>query len=146
MPLAYHKDVPTELYVPIALAVLGAVTLLLYRRLREPLPDDHPDRSNWPATAAILLGLVALAALGVGWLVPGEAESGVRRTIGDVGLVVALAYAYAVGPVLGIAGVNLVRTRGQKMRAIVGFVLGFLGFAWGAGAIVACWVSDGCFH
>jgi hypothetical protein len=146
MPLAYHKDVPTEVYVPIALAVLGVVTLLLYWRLREPPPDDRSDRSNRPATAAIGLGLVALAGLGVGWLVPGEAESGVRRTIGDVGLVAALAYAYAVGPVLGIAGVNLVRIRGQKMRAIVGFVLGFLGFAWGAGAIVACWVSDGCFH
>jgi hypothetical protein len=146
MPLAYHVDVPTEVYVPIAFAVLGAVTLLLYRRLREPPPDDRDDRSNRPATVAIVLGLVALAAYGVAWLVPTEAESGVRRTIGDVGLVVVLGYAYAVGPVLGVAGVRLVRTRGQKMRAIVGFVLGFLGFAWGVGSIVACIVSDGCFH
>jgi hypothetical protein len=63
-----------------------------------------------------------------------------------VGLVVTLVYVYAVGPVLGIAAVNLVRTRGQKLRAIVGFVLGFFGFAWSVGAIVACGVSDGCFH
>jgi hypothetical protein len=146
MPLAYHRDVPTELYVPIALGVLGLVTLLLYWRLREPPPENGTDRSNRPATAAIVLGLAALAGVGAAWLVPTEAESGVRRTIGDVGLVVAFAYTLAVGPVLGIAAVSLVRTRGQKLRAIVAFLVGFFGLAWAVGALVACGVSDGCFH
>lgn len=146
MPLAYHKDVPTELYVPIAFAVLGVVALLLYRRLREPPSGDAGGRSNWPATAAIVLGLLAIAAASVAWFVPTEAESGVRRTIGDVGIVVALAYEFVVGPLLGLAGISLVRRRGQKRRAIFGFLFGFVGVAWGVGAMVACMVSDGCFH
>jgi uncharacterized membrane protein YfcA len=146
MPSAYHKDVPTELYVPIALAVLAVVALLLFVRLREPPPGERSNRSNWPATAAIVLGLVALAAVGAAWLIPTEAESGVRRTIGDVGIVIALAYEFTVGPILGVAGVSLVRSRGQRLRAIFGFLVGFFGFAWGVGVIVACWVSDGCFH
>jgi hypothetical protein len=40
----------------------------------------------------------------------------------------------------------LVRRRGQKRRAIVGFLIGFAGIAWGAGVMVACMISDGCFH
>jgi hypothetical protein len=40
----------------------------------------------------------------------------------------------------------LVRSRGQKRRAIVGFLIGFAGVAWSVGAMVACMVSDGCFH
>ena len=146
MPLAYHKDVPTELYVPIALAVLGAVAVLLYRRLREPPPGVGSGRPNWPATAAIALGLVAVTCIGLAWLVPTEAESGVRRTIGDVAIVITLAYTFVVGPLLGVAAVNRVHSRGQKLRAIIGFLVGFVGFAWGVGAMVACIVSDGCFH
>jgi cytochrome bd-type quinol oxidase subunit 2 len=146
MPLAYHTDVPTETYVPIALAILGVVTLVLVWRLREPPPGDLDERFNWPAAAAIVLCLVALAAYGVAWLVPTEAESGVRRTIADVCLIVVLAYVFAVGPVLGIAGVSLVRSRGQKLAAIAGFLLGCFGLASAIGALVACGVSDGCFH
>lgn len=146
MPLAYHKDVPTELYVPIALAALGVVAFLFYRALREPAPGAAGDRSNWAATAAIVLGLVAIASWTVAWFVPTEAESGVRRTIGDVGIVIALAYALLVGPALGFVALILVRSRGQKRRAILGFLLGFFGVAWGIGAMVACIVSDGCFH
>jgi hypothetical protein len=146
MPLAYHKDVPTELYVPIAMALLAGATLLLYRRLREPPQGDKTGRSNWAATAAIVLGLVAVVAYGLSWVVPTEAETGVRRTIGDVGIVITLVYVVAVGPLLGIAGATLVKTRGQKLRAIIGFLFGFVGFAWAAGSMVACIVSDGCFH
>ena len=146
MPLAYHKDVPTELYVPIALAALGGVTLLLYRRVREPPRGVDRSRPNWAATAAIALGLVAAAAYGLAWVVPTEAESGIRRTIGDVCLVVTLAYALAVGPVLGAVGLNLVISRGQKVRATIGFLVGYVGLAWALGGTVACLVSDGCFH
>jgi MFS family permease len=146
MTLAYHKDVPTELYVPIAFAVLGVVAFLLYTRLREPALGNAGDRSNWAATAAIVLGLVAIAAATLAWFSPTEAETGVRRTIGDVGIVVALAYALLVGPVLGLAAMILVRSRGQIRRAIVGFLIGFAGVAWAVGAMVACMVSDGCFH
>ena len=145
LPLAYHKDVPTELYVPIALAALGLVSLLIYRRLREP-PTESVHQTNWPATAAIALGLVAVAAIGIAWLVPTEAESGVRRTIADVALVFVMAYELGVGPALGIVGVSRVRSSGGKVRAIAGFVIGFAGVAWFAGAMVACAVSDGCFH
>jgi hypothetical protein len=146
MPLAYHKDVPTELYVPIALAMLGAVAVLLYWRLRNPPPGVRSGRPNSPATAAIALGLVAVTCIGLAWLVPTEAESGIRRTIGDVAIVIVLAYAFVVGPLLGVAAVNRVRSRGQKLRAIVGFLFGFVGFAWGVGQMVACGVSDGCLH
>lgn len=146
MPLAYHKDVPTELYVPIAFAVLGVVAFLLYTRLREPALVNAGGRSNWAASAAIVLGLVAIAAATLAWFIPTEAETGVRRTIGDVGIVIALAYALLVGPILGLAAMILVRRRGQKRRAIVGFLIGFAGVAWVAGAMVACMVSDGCFH
>ena len=146
MPLAYHKDVPTELYVPIAFAVLGVLAVLFYRRLREPPLGDSSGRSNWPATAAIVLGLVAFAATSLAWFIPTEAESGLRRTIGDAGILIALAYALVVGPLLGLAGITLVRRRGQKGRAILGFLLGFAGVAWGVGVMVACMVSDGCFH
>jgi hypothetical protein len=113
MPLAYHKDVPTELYVPIAFAVLGVVALLLYTRLREPALGNAGGRSNWAATAAIVLGLVAAATLA--WFIPTEAETGVRRTIGDVGVAIALAYALLVGPALGLAAMILVRRRGQNV-------------------------------
>jgi hypothetical protein len=146
MALAYHKDVPTEVYVPIAIALLAGATFLLYRRLREPPQGDKTGPSNWGANAAIILGLAAASAYGLSWVVPTEAESGVRRTIGDVGIVIALGYILAVGPLLGIAGATLVGTRGQKLRATVGFVFGFVGFAWVVGAMVACMVSDGCFH
>ena len=146
MLLAYHKDVPTEIYVPIAMALLAGATFLLYRRLREPPQGDETRRSNWAATAAIVLGLVAVAAYALSWLVPTEAESGARRTIGDVGIVITLVYVVAVGPVLGITGVRRVETQGQKLRAIIGFLFGFVGVAWAAGSIVACIVSDGCFH
>jgi hypothetical protein len=43
MTLAYHKDVPTEVYVPIAMAFLAGATFLLFRRLREP-----PRATNRP--------------------------------------------------------------------------------------------------
>jgi hypothetical protein len=146
MLLAYHKDVPTEVYVPIAMACLAAVTLLLSGLLREPPEGDQTGRSNWAATAAIGLGLAAAVAYALSWSVPTEAETGVRRTIGDVGIVIALAYILAVGPILGVKGVMLVDTRGQKLRAIIGFLFGLVGFAWAVGSIVACVVSDGCFH
>jgi hypothetical protein len=146
MVLAYHKDVATELYVPIAFAFLGLVTLLLYRRLREPPRGVGNGRPNWPAAAAIVLALVAALGIAVAWLVPTEAESGVRRTIGDVGIVIAMVYQLVVGPLLGLAGVNLVRSRGHKLLAVVGFVMGYAGLAWAAGSLVACVVSDGCFH
>jgi hypothetical protein len=146
MPIAYHKDVPTEVFVPIAMAFLAVATLLLHRRLRGPPPGDETGRSNWGATAAIVVGLAAAMAYGLSWIVPTEAETGVRRTIGDVGIVIALAYVLAVGPLLGIAGVTLVDTRGHKLRAIIGFLFGFVGLAWAVGSIVACIVSDGCFH
>ena len=123
-----------------------AATFLLYRRLPEPPPGDKSGRSNWGATAAIVLGLAAAGAYGLSWVVPTEAETGVRRTIGDVGIVIALGYILAVGPFLGIAGATLVETRGQKLRAIIGFLFGFVGFGCAAGSIVACIVSDGCFH
>ena len=146
MPLAYHKDVPTELYVPIAFAVLGVLAFLLHRRLREPPLGDAGGRSNWPATVAIVLGLVAIAAATLAWFIPTEAENGVRRTISDVGIVMALAYVFLVGPLLGLGGITLVRKRGQKRRAVLGFLFGFVGLAWAVGAMVACMVSDGCFH
>jgi hypothetical protein len=103
-------------------------------------------RSNWAAPAAIVLGLVAALAYGLSWVVPTEAETGVRRTIGDVGIVIALAYILAVGPLLGIAGAMLVETREQKLRATIGFLFGFVGLAGAVGSMVACTVSDGCFH
>ena len=144
--LAYHKDVPTELYVPLAFAVLAVAAFLLYRGLREPALHDAGGRSNWGATGAIALGLVALAATTLAWFLPTEAETGARRTIGDVSIVIALVYALLVGPVLGLAAIILVRSRGQKRRAIGGFLFGFAGVAFSVGAIVACMVSDGCFH
>jgi hypothetical protein len=145
MALGYHKDVPTEVFVPIAMAFLAGATLLIHRRLRGPPPGDE-TRANWGATAAIVLGLAAATAYGVAWIVPTEAETGFRRTIGDVGIVITLAYVLAVGPLLGIAGVTLVGTTGQKRRAIIGFFVGFVGLAWAVGSMVACIVSDGCFH
>jgi hypothetical protein len=90
--------------------------------------------------------LVAALAYGLSWVVPTEAETGVRRTIGDVGIVIALAYILAVGPLLGIAGAMLVETREQKLRATIGFLFGFVGLAGAVGSMVACTVSDGCFH
>jgi len=90
--------------------------------------------------------VAAAVAYGLSWVLPTEAETGVRRTIGDVGIVIALAYILAVGPLLGIAGATLVETRGQKLRAIIGFLFGFVGFAWAVGSMIACIVSDGCFH
>ena len=146
MLLAYHKDVPTEVYVPIAMACLAGVTLLLAGLLREPPEGATVGRSNWAATAAIGLGLAAAVAYAFAWFVPTEAETGVRRTIGDVGIVIALAYVLALGPFLGVTGAVLVGTRGQKLRAIIGFLVGFVGFAWVVGSLVACGVSDGCFH
>lgn len=145
MPLAYHKDVPTEFYVPIALATLGLVSLFIYRRLREP-PTESVHRTNWPATVAIALGMVAAAAIGIAWFLPTEAESGARRTIADVALLFVIAYELGAGPALGIVGVSRVRSSGGKVRATAGFVIGFAGVAWFAGAMVACIVSDGCFH
>jgi hypothetical protein len=144
VPLAYHKDVPTEFYVPIALVTLGLVSLFIYRRLREPPTEVRT--TNWPATAAIALGLVAVAAIGIAWSLPTQAESGVRRTIADVALLFAMVYELGAGPALGIVGISRVRSSGGKVRAIVGFVIGFAGVAWFAGAMVACIVSDGCFH
>jgi FtsH-binding integral membrane protein len=146
MPLAYHKDVPTELYVPIAFAVLGVLAFLLYKGLREPPLGDAGGRSNWPAKAAIVLGLAAIAAATLAWFIPIEAESGVRRTIADVGIVIALVYALVVGPLLGLVGITLVRSRGHRRQAIFGFLFGFVGLAWAVGTMVACIVSDGCFH
>lgn len=145
VPLAYHRDVPTEAYVPIALATLGLVSVFIYRRLREP-QTENVHGTNWPATAAIALGLVAVVAIAVAWLLPTEAESGVRRTIADVALLIVLAYVLAAGPALGIVGISRVRSSGGKIRAMAGFVIGFAGVAWFAGAMAACMVSDGCFH
>lgn len=146
VPLAYHKDDRDEVYLPISFLILGVVTLLVYRRLRESSAANGSEGSNWAATAAIVVFLVAVAGYAVAWFVPTEAESGVRRTIGDVGIVVVLAYTYAVGPLLGVAGVKLVRTRGQRHRAIVGFLFGCAGFTYGVGAMVACWITESCAH
>ena len=145
MPLAYHEDVDFELFIPAAFVLLALLTFVLYRRLREP--DDGADpRSNWAATAAIALGVLAALLYGLAWIVPTEAETGVRRTIADVCLVATISYVLVVGPGLGMTAIQLVRTRGQKLRALIGFFLGMAGFAWFVGALVACTVTDACFH
>jgi hypothetical protein len=83
MPLAYHKDVDFEFFTPAAFVLLGLLTLVLYRRLREP--DDGADsRSNWAGTAVIALAVLAAVLYGLAWIVPKAAESGVSRTIADV--------------------------------------------------------------
>jgi Na+/citrate or Na+/malate symporter len=145
MPLAYHKDVDFEFFIPAAFVLLGLMTLVLYWRLREP--DDRGDpRSNWAGTAVIALAVLAAVLYGLAWIVPTEAESGVRRTIADVCLLATMAYALLVGPVLGVKAAQLVPTRGEKRRALLGFFVGNAGLAWFVGAMVACTVTDACFH
>lgn len=120
MPLAYHKDVDFEFFIPAGFVLLGLLTLVLYRRLREP--DDGADsRSNWAGTAVIALAVLAAVLYGLAWIVPTEAESGVRRTIADVCLLATMAYALLVGPVLGVKAAQLVPTGGERRRALLGF-------------------------
>jgi protein-S-isoprenylcysteine O-methyltransferase Ste14 len=145
MPLAYHEDVDFEFFIPAAFVLLGLLTLVLYRRLREPA-DGADSRSNWAGTAAIGLAVLAAGLYGLAWIVPTEAETGIRRTIADVCLVATMLYALVVGPGLAGKAVQLVRTRGERRRALLAFFVGNAGLAWFVGAMVACTVTDACFH
>jgi hypothetical protein len=144
MVLACQENLVLGVFASAAFLLLGLVTFILHRRLREPA-DDAASGPNLAATAAIALAVLAALLYGLAWIVPTEAESGVRRTIADACLIGTFLYAFGVGPGLGASGVQRVRTQGQKSRALIGFFIGNAGLAWFVAVLAACSVIGDCF-
>jgi hypothetical protein len=144
-PLAYHADdeiardvARGEIALAIALIVIG---IALMRRL-----EGAPAGRNLLARIASAVSAIGIAAYVLNRAIPyGDDPKGALVTLGLSLLFVEFA-AGVIGPILGIRALQCVRTKGERRLAVLAFVTSLVLPGLFAANVVACAVTDACFH
>jgi hypothetical protein len=145
LPLAYHaedeiaRDVARgEIVLAFVLIVIG---IALMRRL-----EGAPPGRNHVARVAAAVAAVGIAAYALNKLIPyGDDPNGALVTLGLSLFFVEFAVGL-VGPVLAILGLQAVRGNGERRLAVVAFIISLVLPGIFAANVVACAVTDACFH
>ena len=146
--LAYHADDEIARAVAIGeivLAVILAVVGLAVLRSLRGAPSG--GRNRWARAASIVAG-IGIAAYVVSRIIPSGDEDDPRDVV--IGLALALFLLEwligIVGPVLAIQGLGRVRYDGERRLAAAAFVASLVLPAIFFANVIACAVTDACFH
>jgi hypothetical protein len=145
LPLAYHADdeiardvARGEIVLAFVLIVIG---IALMRRL-----EGAPSGRNLVARIAAAVVAVGIVAYALNRVIPyGDDPNKALVTLGISLLLVEFA-AGVVGPILGIRALQYVRSRGERRLAVLAFVMSLVLPGILAANVVACAVTDACFH
>ena len=146
VPLAYHADdeitrVVTigEVFLGMALVVIG---LALMHRL-QGAPEG--GRNRWARRAAVVVGL-GIAAYVLHRAIPYGDDPSDPLVGLAVGLLLLMLAVGVVGPFFAIWGLEGVRQSGERRLAVVAFVASLVLPGIFLANVVACAVTDACFH
>lgn len=145
LPLAYHADdeiardvARGEIVLAVVLIVIG---IALMRRL-----EGAPSGRNLFARIAAAVVAIGIAAYALERAIPyGDDPNGALVTLGISLFFVEFA-AGLVGPILSIRALQYVRYKGERRLAVMTFVASLALPGIFAANVVACAVTDACFH
>ena len=145
LTLAYHADdeiardvARGEIVLAIVLIVIG---IALMRRL-----EGAPAGRNLVARIAAAVSAIGIAAYALNRAIPyGDDPNGALVALGLTLLFVEFA-AGVVGPILGIRALQYVRTKGERRLAVLAFVTSLVLPGIFAANVLACALTDACFH
>ena len=146
LPLAYHADDEIARALAVGEVVIGALLILIGVALLRRLRGAPPGGRNPTARAAAVIAVIGVAAYLVYHFLPDEDDpSDALVGLGFALLLMMLAVG-VVGPFVAIWGLERVMTSGERRLAVAAFVASFVLPGIFFANVIACAVTDACFH
>jgi hypothetical protein len=144
LPLAYDADDEIDRVVVIGEIVLGVVLIVIGLALMRRLQGaPERGRNRWARRAAVVVAL-GIGAYALGRLIPDDSDQPLLALAIALFLVTWLVG--VAGPVLAVFGLDLVRYQGERRLAVAAFVASLVLPGIFVANVVACAVTDACFH
>lgn len=146
LPLAYHRDDEIDRVVAMGEIAVGLVLLVIGIALMRRLEDAPVGGPNRLARFAALVVGIGIAAYALGRALPdGDELSGALLALAAALLLIVFVVGL-VGPILATFALDRVRSDGEGRLAVVTFVASLALPGIFVANVVACYVTDACFH
>jgi hypothetical protein len=144
--LAYHADDEIARAVAIGEIVIGALLVVIGIALLRRLRGAPPGGRNPTARAAAVIAAIGVAAYLVYHFLPDEDDpSDALLGLGYALFLLMLAVG-VVGPFVAIWGLERVKASGERRLAVAAFVANLVLPGIFFANVIACAVTDACFH
>jgi hypothetical protein len=144
--LAYHADDEIARAVAIGEIVIAAILVVIAIALLMRLRGAPTEGRNRMARIAATVAAVGIAAYVANRVIPYGDDPGDALLVVLFALLMLMLAVGVAGPFLAILGLERVRTSGERVLAVAAFVASLVLPGIFIANVIACAVTDACFH